>query len=81
MIEYFFGIIPLKREKGHWETLIVKHQKEHWDFPKGHAASGENSIHTAERELKKRQACIGVIISLFVLNLKSINTAILNKSL
>ena len=42
-----FGIIPLKEGK----TLLVKHQKGHWAFPKGHPEAGEKPIETAEREL------------------------------
>lgn len=52
-IEYCSGIIPLKREENRWNVLLVKHKKGHWAFPKGHIVSGENPVHTAERELKE----------------------------
>lgn len=42
-----FGIIPLKDGK----TLLVKHQKGHWAFPKGHADGNESPMQAAKREL------------------------------
>jgi bis(5'-nucleosidyl)-tetraphosphatase len=33
--------------------LIIKHQKGHWSFPKGHADKGETKLETALRELKE----------------------------
>ncbi|MCH9704298.1 MAG: NUDIX domain-containing protein [Chlamydiae bacterium] len=42
-----FGVIPIQRGK----TLLVKHQKGHWAFPKGHAEPGESAQETARREL------------------------------
>lgn len=50
--ETSFGIIPLKKNPD-WEILLVKHQKGHWAFPKGHAEEGEEAKKTAERELKE----------------------------
>ena len=44
-----FGIIPIHQGK----TLLVKHQKGHWAFPKGHAEPNEDPIDTAKRELKE----------------------------
>ena len=44
-----FGIIPLREGK----TLLVKHQKGHWAFPKGHPNPGEIPKETAKRELQE----------------------------
>lgn len=48
-----FGIIPLKKQDGKWVTLLVRHGKGHWAFPKGHAEKGESPLETALRELKE----------------------------
>ena len=45
--EYSYGIIPIKNKK----ALLVKHQKGHWAFPKGHTDFGESPQMTAQREL------------------------------
>ena len=45
--EISFGIIPIKEGK----TLLVKHRKGHWAFPKGHAEEGEKPEESACREL------------------------------
>lgn len=50
--DYSFGIIPLKKIKGEWYTLLIKHQRSaFWGFPKGHADDGESPYETAKREL------------------------------
>lgn len=48
-----FGIIPLRQKNRQWETLLVKHRKGHWAFPKGHPEPGEMPQETALRELKE----------------------------
>ena len=35
------------------EVLLVRHNKGHWDFPKGHVESGETEVETAKREVKE----------------------------
>ena len=35
------------------EVLLVRHNKGHWDFPKGHVEDGETEIQTAIREVKE----------------------------
>ena len=35
------------------EVLLVRHNKGHWDFPKGHVESGETEVETAIREVKE----------------------------
>ncbi len=45
-----YGIIPLRKYRGKWQTLLVKHGKGHWAFPKGHPEEGEKPEQTAERE-------------------------------
>ena len=51
--EFSYGIIPLCRWQGGWKTLLVKHGKGHWAFPKGHAEEGEEPKQTAVRELQE----------------------------
>src|SRR5262245_2278238 len=47
-----FGVIPLKKVKGHWKVLLIKlHSGGHWSFPKGHAEKGEGPKEVAIREL------------------------------
>ncbi len=50
-MEHSYGIIPLRRVGSKWETLLVKHQKGHWAFPKGHSDGQESPQETASREL------------------------------
>ena len=35
------------------EVLLIKHNKGHWDFPKGHMEEGETEKQTAVREVKE----------------------------
>ena len=49
-----FGIIPLRKDKGHWEVFLIQHRgARYWGFPKGHAEEGETPLEAAERELKE----------------------------
>ena len=43
------GCIVLNNE----QVLLVKHNKGHWDFPKGHVEEGETEKQTALREVKE----------------------------
>ena len=43
------GCIILKDD----EVLLIKHNKGHWDFPKGHMEQGETEKQTAVREVKE----------------------------
>jgi len=52
-MERSYGIIPLRRAGKKWETLLVKHGKGHWAFPKGHPELNETPQETASRELKE----------------------------
>lgn len=53
-MEYSFGIIPLLRQAHHdWKTLLIKHRKGHWGFPKGHPDAHESQEQTAQRELEE----------------------------
>ena len=56
--EHSYGIIPLRRQNGEWQTLLVKHRKGHWAFPKGHpdANTDKSPQQTATRELKEETA-------------------------
>lgn len=52
-----FGVVPLFKEAGEWQTLIV-HQVSFrgdafWIFPKGHAEVGEDGQAAALRELQE----------------------------
>ena len=57
-MERSYGIIPLRRAGNQWETLLVKHGKGHWAFPKGHPESNEAPQETASRELKEETSLI-----------------------
>lgn len=48
--EHSFGIIPVRKKGKGWQTLLVKHGKGHWAFPKGHPDSDEKPEKTAARE-------------------------------
>lgn len=51
MIEDFsYGIIPIYKEEGEPQFLLIKHSAGHWAFPKGHKEDGESEIDTAKRE-------------------------------
>ena len=43
------GCIIINKDK----VLLIKHNKGHWDFPKGHVEKGETEIQTAKREVKE----------------------------
>lgn len=43
------GCIVMHKDK----VLLVKHNKGHWDFPKGHVEEGETEKQTAIREVKE----------------------------
>ena len=49
--EFCFGIIPLKRKEESWEVFLVKHNKGHWGFPKGHSLLEETPEQIACREV------------------------------
>lgn len=52
--EESFGVIPLRKNHGHWEVFLIQHAKGHyWGFPKGHAEVGETPQQAAFRELKE----------------------------
>lgn len=51
LYEQSYGIIPLKKLRGAWHLLLVKHDAGHWSFPKGGAEAGEDHLQTATREL------------------------------
>ncbi len=49
--EKSYGIIPVYTKSSQPLFLLVKHNKGHWAFPKGHIEKGESPIQTAKREL------------------------------
>lgn len=49
--EKSYGIIPCRKNQGHWEIFLVQLHAGHWGFPKGHANVGEGPLEAAEREL------------------------------
>lgn len=52
--EESFGVIPLMHKKDQWSVFIILHkQGNHWGFPKGKAADGEDPKQSAIRELKE----------------------------
>lgn len=49
-----FGVIPLSKEKGHWEVFLIQHNRSgYWGFPKGHSEPNETPEQAAFRELKE----------------------------
>lgn len=50
-LDYSYGIIPIRERKGVREFLLIKHNKGHWAFPKGHKEKGETILEAARREL------------------------------
>ena len=51
MQDQSFGVIPFFETAHGLEVLVIKHVGGHWDFPKGHAESGETPEEAARREL------------------------------
>lgn len=52
--DYSYGIVPLQKQKGIWQVLLIQHSSAgYWGFPKGHADQGELPQATAIRELKE----------------------------
>ena len=52
--EESFGVIPLSKERGHWEVFLIQHRHGgYWGFPKGHAELNETPQEAAFRELKE----------------------------
>jgi bis(5'-nucleosidyl)-tetraphosphatase len=47
------GVIVFFRFPRSVKYLLIKHQKGHWSFPKGHADKGETKLEAALRELKE----------------------------
>ena len=47
------GIIPVNIETNSLRFLLLKHQKGHWGFPKGHPQENEIFIETAIREFNE----------------------------
>ena len=49
-----FGVIPLSKERGHWEVFLIQHRGgRYWGFPKGHGEANETPFESAARELKE----------------------------
>jgi bis(5'-nucleosidyl)-tetraphosphatase len=52
MMEFCFGIIPVRKAKLGWQVFLVKHKKgNYWSFPKGHHKADEKRLQTTQREL------------------------------
>ncbi|QDU35207.1 Diadenosine hexaphosphate hydrolase [Poriferisphaera corsica] len=59
-----FGVVPIFEDgEGRREFLLVKHQKGHWGFPKGHADAGESMLETARRELAEETGITDVALN------------------
>jgi len=55
------GSIVFRREKGKILFLVMKSRRwGHWDFPKGHADSGETEMQTAIRETEEETGLKGL---------------------
>lgn len=51
--EASYGIIPLRKERGEWQVMLVQLHAGHWGFPKGHAERNEQPQESAARELRE----------------------------
>lgn len=49
--DYSYGIIPLQKVDGRWQSFVVQQTNSYWSFPKGHAEQNESAKESAEREL------------------------------
>jgi 8-oxo-dGTP pyrophosphatase MutT (NUDIX family) len=57
-----FGVIPVRRQNGEYQYLLVQHHAGHWAFPKGHAENGETDQQAARRELQEETGISKVIL-------------------
>jgi 8-oxo-dGTP pyrophosphatase MutT (NUDIX family) len=53
VVEFSFGVIPLRKKGEAVEVFLVHHKAGHWGFPKGHKEGAETPKETACRELKE----------------------------
>lgn len=47
------GAIVIKKFGCKFKTLLIKHNKGHWSFPKGHVENDETEVETAVREISE----------------------------
>lgn len=62
MKDQSFGVIPVRRQNGEYQYLLVQHHAGHWAFPKGHAENGETDLQAARRELQEETGISKVIL-------------------
>jgi 8-oxo-dGTP pyrophosphatase MutT (NUDIX family) len=55
-------VIPVRRQNGEYQYLLVQHHAGHWAFPKGHAENGETDLQAARRELQEETGISKVIL-------------------
>lgn len=48
-----YGIIPLKKDQGDVDVLLIQQHEGYWSFPKGHGDGIETPLESATRELKE----------------------------
>lgn len=53
MIDKAFGIIPFHNDGSINNYLLIRHNRGHWAFPKGHKNDGETPLETACREFEE----------------------------
>lgn len=58
MIEYSYGVVPVRYVGGKPEVLLIKNKGGHWSFPKGHPEGAETGIETARRELREETGVV-----------------------
>lgn len=50
-VDKSFGLVVYRYFQGQRLYLVIRHQKKHWAFPKGHPEGGEDPLETAKREV------------------------------
>jgi tRNA nucleotidyltransferase (CCA-adding enzyme) len=52
-IDKSYGVVPIFKSSDGFLFCLIKHNKGHWGFPKGHKHENESDEETALRELKE----------------------------
>lgn len=55
-----YGVVPLRRLRGHWQLYLVERGEGFWELPKGHKEEGESDLQAAMRELTEETGLVFV---------------------